>query len=83
MRTTLAIPPLDYARRFFYDTVVFGPEYLAYLMKKFGATQLIAGTDGPVDFGQPSIPTLLTGAGIAAVDQERIAHSNAELLLAA
>jgi aminocarboxymuconate-semialdehyde decarboxylase len=83
MRTTLTSPPLDYARRFFYDTVVFGPDYLAYLIKKFGATQLIAGTDGPVDFGQPSIPTLLAGAAIAPADQERIAHSNAELLLAA
>jgi aminocarboxymuconate-semialdehyde decarboxylase len=83
MRTTLSIPPADYARRFFYDTVVFGPDYLAYLVKKFGVTQLIAGTDGPVDFGQPSIPALLAGAGIDAADQERIAHANAELLLAA
>ena len=81
MRVTLKMPPDEYARRFYYDTVVFGTDYLAYLVKKLGATQLIAGTDGPVDFGQPTIPELIAGAGLAAGDAERIAYRNAELLL--
>jgi aminocarboxymuconate-semialdehyde decarboxylase len=82
MRKALAMPPEDYLRRFYYDTVVFSPEYLSYLTKRFGATQLVAGTDGPVDFGQAQIPIQLSAAGIAAQDQELIAHQNAEALLA-
>jgi aminocarboxymuconate-semialdehyde decarboxylase len=81
MRTTLSSSPSEYLRRFQYDTVVFGADYLAYLIRKVGASQLLAGTDGPVDFGQPTIPTLLREAGIAAADQELIAHANAERLL--
>jgi aminocarboxymuconate-semialdehyde decarboxylase len=82
MHEALSMPPDEYLRRFFYDTVVFGPEYLSYLAKRLGATQLLAGTDGPVDFGQPRIPTLLLAAGIGAQDRELIAHGNAEALLA-
>jgi aminocarboxymuconate-semialdehyde decarboxylase len=81
MRRAVAVSPEEYLRRFYYDTVVFGPDYLAYLTKKVGASQLVAGTDGPVDFGQPRVPDLLGAAGVSPADRERIAHSNAERLL--
>ena len=81
MRSTLSVSPAEYVRRFYYDTVVFGHEYLAFLAWKVGASQLLAGTDGPVDLGQPPIPKLLEDAGLAVADQERIAHGNAERLL--
>ena len=83
MRNAVAIAPDEYLRRFQYDTVVFGADYLAYLVRKLGASQLIAGTDGPVDFGQPRIGDLLEAAGVPAADRERIAHANADQLLAA
>jgi aminocarboxymuconate-semialdehyde decarboxylase len=81
MRRAVAISPEEYLRRFHYDTVVFGADYLAYLAKKVGASQLVAGTDGPVDFGQPRVPDLLGAAGVPHADRERIAHANAERLL--
>jgi aminocarboxymuconate-semialdehyde decarboxylase len=81
MRRAVAISPVEYLRRFYYDTVVFGPDYLAYLARKVGASQLVAGTDGPVDFGQPRIPDLLGAAGVPHADRERIAHANAARLL--
>ena len=81
MRKAVAIAPDEYLRRFHYDTVVFGADYLAYLLRKLGASQLIAGTDGPVDFGQPRIGDLLEAAGVPAADRERIAHANADQLL--
>jgi len=77
------VAPSEYVRRFWYDTVVFGPDYLAYLVRRLGADRLLAGTDGPVDFGQPRIPDLLAGAGLGAADRARIAHANAEGLLGA
>jgi aminocarboxymuconate-semialdehyde decarboxylase len=81
MRTQLKIPPIEYARRFYYDTVVFAPDYLAFLVRKFGASQLVAGTDGPVDFGQPPILGFLADAGLQGADREQVAHGNAERLL--
>lgn len=80
---TVSVAPAEYVRRFWYDTVVFGADYLAFLVKKFGADRLIGGTDGPVDFGQPRVPDILAAAGVAPADRERIAHGNAEALLAA
>ena len=77
----VSVPPGEYVRRFWYDTVVFGADYLAYLVGKLGAERLLAGTDGPVDFGQPRIVDLLAAARIAVPDRERIAHANAEFLL--
>jgi aminocarboxymuconate-semialdehyde decarboxylase len=81
MRRAVGSSPEEYLRRFSYDTVVFGPDYLAYLAKKVGASRLIAGTDGPVDFGQPRVPDLLEAAALPPADRELIAHANAERLL--
>lgn len=83
MRKAVDMPPAEYVKRFWYDTVVFGADYLAFLAKKVGASQLIAGTDGPVDIGQPSVPEILGAAGLPAADRERIAHANAEHLIGA
>jgi aminocarboxymuconate-semialdehyde decarboxylase len=82
MRTTLSTPtPDEYVRRFWYDSVVFGGDYLALLIKKFGANRIIGGTDGPVNFGQPSVPELVRSAGLSATDTELIAYRNCETVL--
>ncbi|MDX3906506.1 MAG: amidohydrolase family protein [Pigmentiphaga sp.] len=39
--------PYDYARRFFYDTLVYDRSTLARLIELFGASQLMLGTDYP------------------------------------
>jgi aminocarboxymuconate-semialdehyde decarboxylase len=81
MRAGLSTSPAEYVRRFYYDTVVFGHEYLAYLARTVGASQLVAGTDGPVDMGQPPIAGFLAAAGLSEDDQHTVAHRNAERLL--
>jgi aminocarboxymuconate-semialdehyde decarboxylase len=81
MRKNLSTPPSEYIRRFHYDTVVFGADYLGYLAKLVGASQLVAGTDGPVDMGQAPIAKFLADAGLSASDQVRVASGNAERLL--
>jgi len=77
---TVEVPPAEYARRFWYDTAVFGPDFLAYLVARFGPDRLVAGTDGPASFG-PRIPDLLDAAGIVPADRERIAYANGAGLL--
>ena len=41
--------PEQLARRLYYDTIVFRPEALRYLVEMFGAEQIILGTDYPFD----------------------------------
>jgi aminocarboxymuconate-semialdehyde decarboxylase len=52
MRTVLKIPPRDYVKKFYFDTVTFGADYLRYLMTAFGPETLMTGSDGPTPIGQ-------------------------------
>jgi aminocarboxymuconate-semialdehyde decarboxylase len=48
-----AHPPSSYLRRMHFDTVVFDPDQLAYMVKKFGAGRILLGSDYPFDMGEP------------------------------
>ena len=59
--------PSDYLRRFFYDSIVFSPGALRYLIDLVGADRVVVGTDYPFDMGA-SEP--LENLGAAGVDSE-------------
>ncbi len=48
-RGGLPRPPTEYLRRVFFDTVVFTPHQLEYLVRVFGADRIVMGTDYPFD----------------------------------
>lgn len=50
-RGNLPKPPGEYLRKVFFDTVVFTPHQLEYLVKVFGVGQIVMGTDYPFDMG--------------------------------
>ncbi len=50
----LALSPLEAARKLYYDTLVFDPEFLRHLIARFGASQLMVGTDYPATLRQPN-----------------------------
>jgi aminocarboxymuconate-semialdehyde decarboxylase len=52
LQKLVKIPPRDYIKKFHFDTVTFSADYLAFLVKVFGADVLMAGTDGPTLIGQ-------------------------------
>lgn len=81
LQQELKIPPNEYARRFYYDTAVFGSEYLGYLVKQFGADRILAGTDGPTEIGERDIKGFVARAGLAPADVEKVIGGNAEKLL--
>jgi aminocarboxymuconate-semialdehyde decarboxylase len=81
MQVNGEISPLEYARRFYYDTVTFGPEYLGYLVSRLGAERFVAGTDGPTEIGQTDLPGFLGKAGLSEKQQHLIMHGNAAGLL--
>lgn len=83
MRQSLSTPPADYARRFWYDTAIFGTAYLRYLVDQFGADRVLAGTDGPTEIGQKDVLGFVASAGIGEVERKRICGGNAQALFAA
>lgn len=44
---TLSKPPVDYAREFFYDNLVYDADYASYLANEFAPGQVFCGTDYP------------------------------------
>jgi aminocarboxymuconate-semialdehyde decarboxylase len=54
--------PRDYVKKFFFDTVTFGSDYLNYLITAFGPHSLMAGTDGPTPIGQRGLRSFVNTA---------------------
>ena len=75
-------PPTDYLKRFFFDTMVFEPDQLAFLIEKYGADHVMLGTDYPYDMGDED-PLALIGS-VPGLNQDQIdliAGGNAARLL--
>jgi len=50
-KESLPESPAAIARRFFYDELVFDPEAVKFLIKQFGVSQILVGTDYPFALG--------------------------------
>ena len=75
------LSPAEYAKRFYYDTVTFSPDYLGYLVRRMGAERFVAGTDGPTEIGQKNLPGFLGQAGLSASETELVTYANSARLL--
>jgi len=74
--------PSDYLKRFYFDTMVFEPDQLEYLIQKFGADHILLGTDYPYDMGEEDPVGLISKvAALNAHDLSLICGKNAEKLL--
>jgi aminocarboxymuconate-semialdehyde decarboxylase len=62
MQAAVATSPREYARRFYFDSVTFGPEYLSFLVEMLGSKSVIAGTDGPTPIGQRDLAAFVSEA---------------------
>jgi aminocarboxymuconate-semialdehyde decarboxylase len=51
-RTVIKKAPSSYLKKFYFDTIAFDPEMLRNLIDKFGAAQVLLGTDYPFDMGE-------------------------------
>ncbi|HMH17404.1 MAG TPA: amidohydrolase family protein [Burkholderiales bacterium] len=51
-RTVIKKAPSSYLKKFYFDTIAFDPEILRNLIDKFGAAQVLLGTDYPFDMGE-------------------------------
>jgi aminocarboxymuconate-semialdehyde decarboxylase len=62
--------PTTYLRKFFFDTMVFEPDQLKYLVDTYGADHVMLGTDYPYDMGDDD-PLVIIG-DIPGLDQDQI-----------
>src|SRR5690606_40733939 len=74
--------PATNAGRIYYDTIVFEPRSLRFLVESFGASQIILGTDYPFDMGMEHPVDFVESAGLSD-DDVATTLSNGEALLSA
>lgn len=82
VRHGLPRPPSEYLSMFYFDTMVFEPDQLGFLIGKYGADHVLLGTDYPYDMGE-SDPLGLIGKveGLSPDDVRLITGANAARLL--
>ena len=74
--------PIDYLRRFYYDTITHSAPALGYLIALVGTDRVMLGSDFCFDMGHQRPVEVVTGhGGIDAADQARILGGNATALL--
>ncbi|MFP3913659.1 MAG: amidohydrolase family protein [Actinomycetota bacterium] len=82
VREGLPRPPSEYLSMFHFDTMVFDPDQLGYLIARYGADHVLLGTDYPYDMGETD-PLGLVGKveGLDPDQVEMITGGNAARLL--
>ena len=81
-RTIIKKAPTSYLKKFYFDTITFDPEMLRNLIDKFGATQVLLGTDYPFDMGEEDPVGLINSVPrLPSAEKERIMGGNAVRLL--
>jgi aminocarboxymuconate-semialdehyde decarboxylase len=79
---TLPNPPTSYLKKIYFDTVVFTPHQLEYLIKVFGVDHILMGTDYPFDMADYDPVGHVTGT--ESLDEKTVAAicgGNAKTLL--
>jgi len=80
-KESLAESPATIAKRFFYDELVFDPEAVKFLIKQFGASQIVVGTDYPFALGETNPLGLLEKAALDVATVSAITSANAKRFL--
>lgn len=78
-RTVIAQPPSHYLEKMYLDTVVFDPALLANLIARYGARQVLMGSDYPYDMGEDDPVRLVESvARLGEAERALILGGNAE-----
>ena len=81
-RQSISKPPTSYLKKLYFDTVVFTPHQLKYLIDLYGADHIVMGTDYPYDMADYDPVGLVESvAGLDAADGAEIMGGNAAKLL--
>jgi aminocarboxymuconate-semialdehyde decarboxylase len=81
VKESLPDSPAAYARRFFYDALVFDPAAIRFVLESFGTSQVFVGSDYPFNMGDSDPVGALEKAGLDSSTLEAITSRNAERFL--
>ena len=74
-------PPTHYLRKMWFDSVVFTPHQLEYLVRVFGADKIVMGTDYPYDMADYDPVEHVVSSGLSDDEKARVAGGTAAALL--
>jgi len=75
------LPPTDYLKRMYYDSIVFTPEALRHLVAEVGADHVVMGTDYPYPWVDAPVDHVLETRDLSDADREAILGGTAAKLL--
>jgi aminocarboxymuconate-semialdehyde decarboxylase len=78
-RRTAKEPPQAYVRRFYYDTILYDPRALRYLIDVVGADRIMLGTDYPFNMEPPDAVRAIEALEVAREESEKILGNAAQL----
>ena len=80
-RTNMKKSPTEYMKKnFWYDSCVYNPDMLEFLVRKVGASRIVLGSDYPVGEADP-VGFIRKARGLSAADKENILGRTAAKLL--
>jgi aminocarboxymuconate-semialdehyde decarboxylase len=81
-RTVIKKAPTSYLKKFYFDTITFDTTMLRQLIDKYGARQVVLGTDYPYDMGMyDPLGHIRKVPRLSAADQALVMGGNAARLL--
>ena len=80
-KESLAESPAVTAKRFYYDDVLFDADSIKFLVNRFGASQVLVGTDYPFALGEQDPLGLLDRTGLDSQTKTLITSTNAKRFL--
>lgn len=81
-REHISRPPSEYLRRLHFDTMVFDPADLGWLISRYGADRVLLGTDYPYDMGEDDpLGLVMSVDGLSDDERSRVLGGNAARLL--
>ena len=81
LRQLIPRSPTEYARRLFYDTLLFDRRAIRYLMEMVGSSQLMVGTDYPYIIREQPVDKTLRSMGLGEEEWEAIGWRNCRRFL--
>jgi aminocarboxymuconate-semialdehyde decarboxylase len=80
-RTVIKKKPTTYLEKFYFDTIVFDPQMLDNMVRRYGADQIVMGTDYPFDMGVEDPVGFVQRAKLSSSQRDQILGGNAARLL--
>ena len=80
-RTVIRKKPTTYLEKFYFDTIVFDPQMLDNMVRRYGADHIVLGTDYPFDMGVDDPVGFVQRGKLTSAQKAQIMGANAARLL--